>query len=311
MFDYPFIAGNPATALDKPNSVVVTETAAQKLFGSADAVLGKFLNMYDTSYQVTEVFSPQKASHLEISMLFPTSSMSKEKLENYNRHWGDFFSYTFIQLYNSDQAVALQVKLPQFLEHEVRPIWGAESTDSLALHLQNLPDVYFLNDWSHSLEVGNKSYIYLFAAVAVFILLIASINYINLATARSAKRAKGVGMRKTVGAYRSQIIFQFLIESVFLTLIATVLALVLVELILPAFNAITGESISSGYLFNPSFVLAILILVLFIGIVAGSYPALFLSHYNPTEVLKSNQIPKRSNAILRKGLVVIQFTFPW
>jgi len=307
VFDYPFVAGNPETALQEPNSVVVTEEVAQKFFGGAMSALNKLLKISNKSYKVTGVIALQGASHLKPDILIPLASRGKSYLQNLDTGWGQYVGYTYLLLHDSEQAASLQEKLSDFFERKIKE--NPSDPLNVIFHLQKLPNIYFQNEWQMQVsETGSLSYLYIFAAVAIFILFIASINYINLATARSAKRAKEVGMRKAIGAYRSQIIFQFLSESLFLSLLATILALVIVELTLPAFNVITEKNIASEYLLNPELILAILALILFIGVVAGSYPAFFLSHYKPTEVLKSNNTPRGGNSMLRKSLVVLQFT---
>ncbi|MDX5348843.1 MAG: FtsX-like permease family protein, partial [Hymenobacteraceae bacterium] len=201
-------------------------------------------------------------------------------------------------------------KLQAFSDKVVEPqLRDQKLNATMDFHLQPIRDIHLSNDfmyeWSPS---GNKKYVYIFGFVALFILLIASINYMNLATARSSKRAKEVGLRKVIGAYKSQLIRQFIGESVLITLLAVVLALVLVELLLPTFNSLTDKNFSTIYLLNGQFLLALLAMVVLVGVLAGSYPAFFLSGFKPVEVLKSDKSPRGSSAWLRKGLVVTQFT---
>ncbi|MDX5397745.1 MAG: FtsX-like permease family protein, partial [Hymenobacteraceae bacterium] len=218
--------------------------------------------------------------------------------------------YTYLLLQKPEQVKTFQSKLDDFYERNIKT-WVAENApgQDIRFSLQPLESIHFDTDFGYDISpAGNKQYVYIFSFVAVFVLLIACINYMNLSTARSSKRAKEVGMRKVIGAYRSQIIRQFIGESVFMTLIAVVLALALVELSLPFFNELTGKSFNSKYLLQPEFLLALLAILVFVGLVAGSYPAFVLSAFKPVDVLKSDKSPRGSSAVLRKSLVVLQFT---
>ena len=175
--------------------------------------------------------------------------------------------------------------------------------------LQNLADIHLYSHYEGEANVnGDIKYIYIFSAVAVFMLIIASINYMNLATARSARRSREVGIRKVIGSHRFQLISQFIMESLLLSIIAFILSLVMVLAILPFFNDLLEKEIHMGFLMDPVILTSLLGIVLFVGIIGGSYPAFYLSSFKPALVLKSKMTSRGGNAFLRKGLVVIQFS---
>ncbi|WP_210465499.1 ABC transporter permease [Rufibacter roseolus] len=310
VFNYKFLSGDPVTALAAPLSMVLTQATAEKLFGSAAAAQGQLVKIQGESFKVTGVLAPSGPSHLTPDFFASMSSLGNEFMQMMEGEWGNTNTYTYVVLRNSSQAASLQAKMGDFFLKRVKPAYDQmQSTGRVDYKIQPLLDIHLTNDWLYELSPsGNQSYIFIFSAVAIFVLLIASINYMNLATARSAKRAKEVGLRKVVGAHRSQLVSQFLGESLVITLLAVLLALALVELLLPTFNGLTNKSIGSSYLLNPVFGLTLLGIILLIGLVAGSYPAFFLSGFKPVDVLKSDKAPRGSGATLRKGLVILQFT---
>ncbi|KAA3437522.1 ABC transporter permease [Rufibacter hautae] len=310
VFDYEFQSGDPATALAAPFSMVLTQATAEKLFGSAAAAQGQLVKIQGESFKVTGVLAPSGPSHLTPDFYASLSSLGNEFMQMMEGEWGNTNTYTYVVLRNPSQMASLQAKMGDLFQRRVKPAYDQmQSTGRVDYKIQPLTDVHLTNDWLYELSPsGNRSYIFIFSAVAIFVLLIASINYMNLATARSAKRAKEVGLRKVVGAHRSQLVGQFLGESLVITLLAVLLALALVELLLPTFNGLTNKDIGSSYLLNPVFGLTLLGIILLIGLVAGSYPAFFLSGFKPVDVLKSDKAPRGSGATLRKGLVILQFT---
>ncbi|TPE44384.1 ABC transporter permease [Pontibacter mangrovi] len=309
VFDYEMLAGNPATALDAPKTIVLTEALAEKIFGSAAQAMGEVLEFSNNKYTVTGVYRNPGHSHINAAGLLSKATFAGQ-VEQERNEWFNLNSYTYILLPNENQFEALQQQVDELTRTHVNP-WIKENklNAEMKLIVQPLQDIHFTTRFKHDLSPhGNISYIYIFGAVAVFLLLIASINYMNLATARSAKRAKEVGLRKVVGADRSQIIRQFLGESVLLTLIAVLLALALVQIFIPSFNQLTEKSFTSGFFLQWEFLLVVLAIVLLVGVVAGSYPAFFLSGFKPAEVLKSDKQPKGGSATLRRALVVVQFS---
>jgi putative ABC transport system permease protein len=311
VFDYEFLAGDPATALDEPRTIVVSEQLADKYFGGAEQAIGQVLKFSRDSYMVTGVFRDQGHSHIQANAFLSRSTLDTQRQDviTDDNHWFHMNRYTYVLLRDKSQIAPFQEKLETFAAIHVTPwIKENELAANMTFMLQPLPSIHFNTVYTDDLSpAGNINYIYIFAAVAVFLLLIASINYMNLATARSAKRAKEVGLRKVVGAYRSQIIGQFIGESLLITLLAVVLALALVQILIPTFNALTGKHFDANFFLQPEIALALFAIILFIGAIAGSYPAIFLSGFKPVDVLKSDKSPKGGSAALRRTLVVIQF----
>lgn len=311
VFDYEFIAGNPATALDAPRKIVLTEALAQKLFGNPEQALGKILQFSHHAYTVTGVYKNEGHSHLQASGLISRSTVDSQVTdEQLKNQWFNLNRYTYALLPDMAHLHSFQQQLDELAVNFINP-WIKENQLNAHMKLiaQPLKDIHFDERYEHGMApTGNMAYVYIFSAVAVFLLLIASINYMNLATARSAKRAKEVGLRKVVGADRSQLISQFLGESVLLTLISVLLALALVQVFIPTFNELTSKQFSSNFFLQWEFVLLLLAIVILVGILAGSYPAFFLSRFKPADVLKTDKMPRGSSAILRKALVVVQFS---
>ncbi|MHC2991044.1 hypothetical protein OB13_05400 [Pontibacter sp. HJ8] len=308
LFDYKLLEGDPKTALMEPNSMVISREVAAKFFQNPLQAQFSTIRIGSQSYKVTGIFEPVDAAHMKPNVLTSFSTIPADIRQNMSRNWGSTNSYTYVLLRNATDAPALQAKLPDFVKRRVAPARG-NTTERVELQLQALTSIHLNSDYLwEAFPVGKKSYIYIFSFVGIFILLIASINYMNLATARSAKRAKEVGLRKVVGANRWQLMAQFLSESVMLTLLAVLLALVLVELMLPTFNSLADKQISSTYFTDPALAAVVLGIAIFIGLVAGSYPALVLSQFKPVDILKTGKSPSGRGAILRKSLVVVQFT---
>jgi putative ABC transport system permease protein len=305
VFSYQLMQGNPASVLTNPNSVVISEAIAQKYFGN-ESPIGKtlqFENKYDCV--VTGIFAGVSGnSHLDFDIvgslaLYAGSPWFTQILANN--------LYTYIQLTGNGRGEYLEAKFPQFVNGFFNEK-SANAGSRLTLQLMPLRDIYFYAAPPYvCARHGDKSTIYLFSIIAVVILGIACVNFMNLATARSVGRAKEVGMRKVMGAYRSGIIVQFLGESVVVAAIAVLFALVLVESVLPTFNAFTGRTLSVPYT-NPVNFLAILAGMLAIGVVAGTYPAFFLSSFMPVVMLKGKFTARRGNEFFRASLVVLQFT---
>lgn len=311
VFDYPLLAGSTATALSGPNKVVLSEEMAKRYFSSPDEAVGEVLTFSNEPYQVTGVFRDPGHSHITANAFISRSTLDARLSEDLRTNqWLAMNRYTYVLLRGPEEFAQFQDKMDAFSERHVTP-WIKENdlSGTMRFVVQPLKDIHFDTVYVSSITpAGNISYVYIFAAVAVFLLLIACINYMNLATARSAKRAKEVGLRKVVGAYRSQIVFQFLGESLLITLIAVVLALALVQVMLPTFNSLTDKSFGSDFFMQWEFLAIMLAIVTFVGVVAGSYPAFFLSHFKPADVLKSDKAPKGGSATLRRALVVLQFS---
>ncbi len=304
VFSFQLIRGDPKTSLKDPFCMVLTETTAKKYFGNADPMGKTLLVAGKYPVKVTGVAKDCPLnSQFKFDMLYSIATMesvSKGRLQN----WGNFGNYTFLLLAKGANAAQLQAKFPAFLKKHISEENRKRGQD-YNLYLMPLKDAYM--DPRGGLEQGSMSNVYTFSIVALFILLIAAINFINLTTARATERAKEVGVRKVIGAARSQLTIQFLGESVILCLISLIVATVLISLLLPMFNQLAGKTISDG-IFEHGYVFILVGIALLIGLVAGVYPALALSAFKPVVILKGRFSSSSKGALLRKSLVVFQFT---
>ncbi|MEQ9441592.1 MAG: FtsX-like permease family protein [Cyclobacteriaceae bacterium] len=303
VFTFPLLAGNPGTALNEPNTAVVTQSTAKKYFGNEDPIGQSFQNG-DENYKITGLIEDVPTnSHLEFDALLSRASLPDEM-----GGWGGWGVSTYLFLKEGSSKDAGEQALADVNKNRVVPIFKDYGV-SISYFLQPLTDIHLNSDFSEGGTDGSDmSYIYIFAAVAFFILIIASINYMNLATARATRRAKEVGVRKTMGSFKRQLISQFLTESVLLTLIALLISLVLVVALLPFFNELAGKEMSYSFLLQPQLIVGFLAIVLLVGLGGGSYPAFYLARFNPAAVLKGNVARGTGNALLRKVLVVAQFS---
>ena len=321
VFRLPFIQGDPKAALLEPSSVVITASIAKKYFGDDDP-MGKVLDVKDgvtrsTPYTVTGVIEDLPAqTHFHFDLLM--SWYQAGEARRLRRSWFGYGVYTYFILDERRLPEELEAKFPDMLMRYAGPQFAEGRGLSFEEHLaagngyhyflQPLPDIHLTSNMGWEIEPnGNITYVYLFAAIALFILLIACVNYMNLATARSALRAREIGVRKVMGSGRGQLITQILIESVMMTVIAVGVALLLVEGVLPLFNAFTGKALAVGYLRTGYMVPALLGGAIIVGVLAGSYPAFFLSSFRSVVVLKGTEHAGRSQAIFRNSLVVFQF----
>jgi putative ABC transport system permease protein len=305
MFSFPLLRGNPETVFDNPYSVILTETTARKYFGQEDP-LGKTLTVNNTyDIVVTGIVKDVPLnSTLSFDLLSPFGILIKESIgENSRDNWGFNSFSTYVMLNQSSSIQDLNQKLKGYLKK-----YEPEGSDELVL--QPLTDIHLFSNLGHDLRNrGDIKYVWIFTALAFFVLLIAGVNFMNLSTARSANRAKEVGLRKVVGAGRSQLIRQFFSESVLMALFAFFTALILLELLLPLFNNISGKYLSSPWQNSPVFLIAFLLLALITGLASGSYPALFLSSFHPVRILKGSTLRSTgSSSFLRRFLVVFQFS---
>ena len=280
VFTMPFIKGNPGTALSQPHSVVLTETLAKKYFGSEDPI-DKIMNFEDgTPYTVKGVIKDcPPNSHLHYDMFASMSSTNMGK----DPYWVNMNFYTYIVLKQGTSQKDLENKLPGFVKKYVGPqlfqLLGIQYENfekqgyAFQFILQPLVSIHLNSNLTNEVEPNSDmKYVYIFAIIALFILLIACINFMNLATARSEMRSKEVGVRKVLGSNRSQLIKQFLLESVLMTTIAVILAIGLVEIFLPVFSKFSGKSLHTDYIHNILAIPSLIITILTIGMAAGSYP---------------------------------------
>jgi putative ABC transport system permease protein len=309
IFDYEFIAGNPSKTLLEPQTIVITDKLAKTIFGTTDDVLGKMLKFTRQSYKITGIIKHQPdISHITPSAFISISSMPEGTLKVLEKDWFYMAQTNYVLFKQKPDVAAFEAKLAKMVDEKIVPWLKSENVNgSITYKLQALKDIRLnSSDFKHEYaNISNKSNIVIFSSIGFLILVIACINYLNLATARSAKRSREVGIRKTAGASQSQLFIQFIGESLLTVLFSLIVALCFVELLLPSFNYLSGKSLVLS--FNLSFVGALVIGVLIIGIFSGLYPAWFLSSFKPVKVLKSGQIPGSGSAIFRKVLVTLQF----
>ncbi len=313
VFTIPMIEGDPNTALDEPNSIVIDEKTAKKYFNTTD-VVGK--NLYidnSTNCKITGVIKDiPRQSHFHFSFIRPKSqSQTNSSWLSNNTH-----NYILVRPGVSRQKVQSDVDatVNNYLGKELEAQLHTSLTDlrskgsHFIYHLMPLRDIHLHSDKSYEIEAnGNINYVYIFSIIAIFILLIACVNFMNLSTARSANRAKEVGIRKVAGSLRSNLVTQFLTESVLLSFCSLLLALGLSALLLPLFNQLAGKEMHVSTLFSTWLFPVMIALVFVVGIVAGSYPALYLSSFQPAQVLKGKIAKGFKNSWLRSSLVVFQF----
>ena len=309
MFSVPLLVGSPETALKSPTSLAISRKLAVNYFGSPEAAVGKSIRIENKDdYQVMAVFEdlPENSSD-KYDFLLPWDDFERRN-NGWANDWSNQGPRAFVQLRPDADVAAFETKLKPFLHNYNKGIdlKNLASFD-IELFLQPFEEIYLNSEMTNGeISGGRIEYVRLFSVVAVFLLLIACINFMNLSTARSAKRAKEVGIRKVVGAERSRLIGQFIGEAMLLTLIAVVVALALIAFLLPGFNQLTDKKIALPFT-EPSFGLTLLGIVAVTGILAGSYPALFLSSLQPVKILKGTLKFQPGATFFRQSLVVVQF----
>jgi putative ABC transport system permease protein len=306
IFNFPLLEGDPTTALKEPFSVVLSESTAKKYFGSADPI-GQALFFSDSGYnaKVTGVMRDLPENSTIKADLFVSMATMKRLQGRIDSLWGRQNATSFLLLKPGASTAVLESQFKSFIDrHMGTALKSSQQQESLSL--EKLKDTY----WSSrgGWVSGNKTNVYVFSLIGLFILLIAGINFVNLTTARSAERAKEVGIRKVIGALRFQLTRQFLSESVLLCLISFVSASALCEALLPSFNLLAGKTVSTGVFSRPGELLYLMGIALAIGLLAGIYPALVLSGFRPIESLKGRFTSGSRGLLLRRGLVVFQFT---
>lgn len=304
MFSYEFVKGDQATALDLPFTMVITEKIATKYFGDTDPVGLSIQNQQNEEFKITGVIKDvPNNSHFRFDAL-----VSRNTRPQNQGSWGNFGVFTYIQLPVGYDLSKMYVSLDTIVNQRVNPIFEQFGI-SIKYELQKIADIHLYSKIQDEAEAGGDiSYIYIFGAVAAFMLVIACINYMNLATARSANRAKEVGIRKVMGSQRKQLIIQFITESVVIALIALFVSIALIYLLLPAFNSLSSKDMPFGYILQAPVLLSLFGIVVFVGVVGGSYPAFYLSGFSPVSVLKGKLSSKGGSVFFRKSLVVVQFS---
>jgi putative ABC transport system permease protein len=304
VFSYPLLEGNPAQVLQSPNSLVISESLAKDLFGSPSAAMGQAIRWQLAKWQrdavVSGVFKqlPENSSE-RFDFLITNDIFHDPTLFKRRQHWDNHAPSTFVVLRPGADAAAVNDKIAGFIKNKL-------ASSRVTLFLQPYADCYLYNAYENGQIAGGRiQYVRLFSLVALFILLIACINFMNLATARASLRMKEIGIKKAIGISRGRLALQFLGESVFLSAVALLCATLLVWALLPQFNVITDKQIQLGadYGWAPGFVG----IALLTGILAGAYPALYLSGFKPMAMLRGKTGRRPAEAFARKGLVVLQF----
>ncbi|MDB5119895.1 MAG: FtsX-like permease family protein [Sphingobacteriales bacterium] len=309
LFDFKLLQGNRNTALSAPNSVIVTEETAEKLFGTTN-VVGKVIKVDQDSvpFKITGVLQnfPDN-SHLAFNICFSESSMTDPGFKQFvNADWDSNSFPTYLKLSEKSDPHAVEAGISQLVASNKKSNTNTKSN----FLLQPLKNIHFYSsDIEGNLsENGNITYIYVFIIIAFFVLLIACINYMNLTTARFAKRAKEIAVRKVAGASRKSLTGQFLSEAFLVTVIALLLALIIVKMLLPSFNLFTDKQLTLGLQTDFRIWFGIAFIIVFVGIISGIYPALFQSRLRPLVLLKGKVNIGKGNLSLRRSLVVFQFT---
>ena len=318
VFTCKVLHGDVTTALEKTHSAVINATTAKKYFGTTDVVGKQFEtdgNDTTETFVITAVVADWPGnSHFLFDMLVSTSTFQFARRLNYT----GFAAYTYLLLNPNSSYKALEAKFPDIIKKYVsgeisktfKQSWEdfQKAGNGYHYYLQPLTKIHLISDLEAELRPnGSMTAVYIFGVVAIFILLLACINFINLSTARSLERAKEVGIRKTFGSDKRSLIGQFLIESVFISIISMVIAFGIIILLIPSFNTISGKDLSVTYFLQLKWILVLIAFVLITGIVAGLYPAFVLSSFNPIMVLKGRFKSNRYGLALRNGLVIFQF----
>jgi len=304
IFSFQFIQGNPETALENRSSIVITKRLAFKYFGDDDP-MGKVMRLVNQNLKVTGIIkNVPENSHLQFDYIYPLEDMAalwNMKLES----WEKTQTHTYVQLAKNASVEKFGKKIENITQ-TYHPDTGIKR-----LFLQPLKDIHLHSGFTNDVAGhGSMTVVFIFIIISLGVLIIACINFMNLSTARSAKRAREVGMRKVTGAKRTDLIIQFFGESILISFLALLIAILLAYLFLPVFNELSGKNLSINYYQDIPLVLGIVGITILTGLISGSYPALFLSSFQPVNVLKNSFTPKSGRySPLRKVLVVTQFTF--
>ncbi|MDQ6762794.1 MAG: ABC transporter permease [Bacteroidota bacterium] len=305
LFSFPLIKGNPSTVLKDPGNVVLTETTAKRYFGSIDNAMGKVITLdKELPLKVAGIAKDVPSnSHLDFDLIVP--------LENYKNSgnmttWINNGLYTYVLLDPHASQAQVEKQLPAFMEKYM----GSDMKKfgfKFTLSLTPLKDIYFENAAFDSVKHGDKTVVYIFLSIAVLILLIACINFMNLSTIRAAERSKEVGLRKVLGALRNNLVWQFIGESILLTTISCLLSVGLLMIVMPWYNQLLGHSITVSWNTAPTWLFLAGVIIV-VGFLAGSYPAFFLSAFSPVQALKGKLRLGKGGSSFRQVLVVIQFS---
>jgi putative ABC transport system permease protein len=306
VFSFPLVAGDPSKALKGTNKVVISESLARKYFGDEDP-MGKVFEVDDGAFQVAVSGVMQDMpsnSHFHFDFLISGETAKQFANPNMFTNVGWDSQHLYIKVEEGTHPQQMEARFTDFIDNNLAPL----TSGNFKLFLQPLTDIHLKSH--NGLEIednGNITHIYIFSVIAIFILFIACVNYMNLTTARSLRRAKEVGMRKVSGANRWHLITQFLSESYLMICATIVISLALTFLLLPQFNAFAGKEISRNILWSPEIILMLLGAFVIVGVISGAYPSFVLSAFKPLKIIKGNFGSENSSLGLRKGLVVLQF----
>jgi putative ABC transport system permease protein len=306
LFNFPLLQGNPAEALKGPNKVVITETTAARWFG-AENPIGKVFKVNDGAYeiQVTGLMKDMPSnSHFHFDFLISNETLKPIVPESMYTNVGWDSQFVYVKLVAGADPKKMEASFPEFIDKNLEFF----KQTNFKLFMQPLTSIHLESNIGREFEPNGSLFrIYTFSVIAVFILVIACVNYMNLTTARSMRRAKEVGMRKVLGAKRFDLLDQFLTESFIMTAIAIVLALIVSFVVLPQFNQFAGKTFPRMIIFSPEILLTLFVALLFIGLITGLYPALVLSSFKPFSNTRGSGNTGRSGFVMRKALVVLQF----
>lgn len=321
-FTFELLEGNPDKILNKPDQIILTENTANKYFGytigSGESPIGKSLLMGSnkTNCEIVGIVkNPPKNSHFGFDMILSMVSWDFSS----RTQWTSNSLYSYVKLNEGADPAIVASSMRDMSDKYVGPEiemfigatleeWRASGTGEYAYNMQPMTDLHLYSLVDGNIDSsGDIAYVYLLSAVSIFIILIACINFMNLSTARSTSRAKEVGIRKTVGAARKGLVSQFLLESVIISAISSILAVAVIFIALPFFNQMTGKSIGFDFMLSPFFVVVIIMILLIVGLLAGAYPAFYLTSFKPTEVLKGKIRQGAKGGWVRSMLVVFQF----
>jgi len=306
LFSFPLMRGNASAVLRDPNSIVLTETTAKKYFGTIDNAMGKVVEMdKDKQLKVTGIAKDIPSnSHLYFDLVVPLSNWYKEPWFNV---WINNNNFTYVLLDEHANLAQVEKRFPQFMDKymgdDMKRL-GAR----FSLSLVPLKDVYFSAGGDFDpVKHGDKTVVFIFLSIAILILLIACINFMNLSTIRAVERSKEVGLRKVLGALRNNLVWQFIGESILLTLIACILSTGLLELLLPYYNSLLGYTLTVSWSALPVYLFLVAVIII-VGFLAGSYPAFFLSAFKPIESLSGKLRLGKGGSLFKQALVVVQFS---
>ncbi|MGE0589043.1 MAG: ABC transporter permease [Cyclobacteriaceae bacterium] len=301
IFDFEFVAGKPSSALTHPDAIVISESLAKKYFGSLNAI-GQTLTIENSrEASVTGVLKDvARNSHFTFDYLLPMVGYNHPQKDSWEQ-WNQFYTYLLLRP-DADPALVAN-RFRDLLGNHV----SRETVESLQPFLQPLTSIHLHSNLFREINANSDiTYVYIFAAIGLLVLIISSINFINLTTARALTRMKEVGVRKSNGALRSQLTLQYLSETVVISFVALIFALGLLAIMLPSFNLLTGKQLTFSLLVEPQFVSVALGICLLVGFLSGSYPALYLARLKPSDVLKG-KTKTGTRQVVRQGLVVLQF----